>query len=154
RCDTAAVRTRGRARRTRRRRPTERAPGTRAPSSALRKSGRRRSLESLITSSHSACRNYAAGLAALTRPNAFFACCRLLHARAEPCSNPGAMKTKLAASLARAEAALARHALAYPQVTEDAPWGHRAFKVKGKTFLFLATDGGELSLSTKLPNTG
>src|SRR5262249_45313944 len=54
----------------------------------------------------------------------------------------------------RAEEALARHALAYPQVEEEAPWGHRAFKVRGKTFLFLATDGGELSLSTKLPSSG
>ena len=46
---------------------------------------------------------------------------------------------------------LRAQALAYPETTEDFPWGHSAFKVKGKSFLFLATDEGWLSLSMKLP---
>jgi predicted DNA-binding protein (MmcQ/YjbR family) len=56
--------------------------------------------------------------------------------------------------IARAEAAIAARAAAFPETTEDQPWGHRAFKVKGKTFLFLATEGGSLSLSLKLPESG
>jgi len=52
------------------------------------------------------------------------------------------------------EARLRTFALAFPEVREDHPWGHSAFKVKNKTFLFLATDGGELSLSVKLPESG
>lgn len=56
--------------------------------------------------------------------------------------------------LARAEAAIAARATAFPETTEDRPWGHRAFKVRGKTFLFLAAEGGSLSLSVKLPESG
>ena len=46
-------------------------------------------------------------------------------------------------------------AMTFPEATEDHPWGHRAIKVKGKSFLFL---GGEkdtkaLSLSVKLPSS-
>lgn len=48
---------------------------------------------------------------------------------------------------------LRAQALGYPETTEDFPWGHSAFKVKGKSFLFLATDEGWLSLSMKLPNS-
>ena len=44
----------------------------------------------------------------------------------------------------RAETALRQHALAYPETTEEFPWGHRAIKVKGKAFLFMAMDGGIL----------
>ena len=51
------------------------------------------------------------------------------------------------------ESALRDHALALPEVTEDFPWGHRALKVKGKAFLFLAREGAELSLSVKLPES-
>ncbi|HEX5042713.1 MAG TPA: MmcQ/YjbR family DNA-binding protein [Candidatus Polarisedimenticolaceae bacterium] len=53
--------------------------------------------------------------------------------------------------LKRIEAALRKQALAYPEVTEDFPWGHRALKVKGKAFLFMALEEGELSFSMKLP---
>jgi predicted DNA-binding protein (MmcQ/YjbR family) len=56
--------------------------------------------------------------------------------------------------LARAQADLRRWALAYPQTVEDFPWGHSAFKVKGKTFLFLFHQDGLLSLSVKLPVSG
>jgi predicted DNA-binding protein (MmcQ/YjbR family) len=54
----------------------------------------------------------------------------------------------------RDEAALCKYASSYPEVREDAPWGHRAFKVKGKTFLFMVADADGLSLSTKLPESG
>jgi predicted DNA-binding protein (MmcQ/YjbR family) len=58
------------------------------------------------------------------------------------------------AQVRRDEAVLCQHAAGYPEVREDAPWGHRAFKVKGKTFLFLVADADGLSLSTKLPESG
>jgi predicted DNA-binding protein (MmcQ/YjbR family) len=54
----------------------------------------------------------------------------------------------------RLETALRTQALAYPEVTEDFPWGHRALKVKGKAFLFLALDDDGLSFSVKLPTSG
>src|SRR3954463_3702729 len=49
--------------------------------------------------------------------------------------------------------ALRKLALAYPEATEDMPWGHHAIKVKGKSFLFLAADGDTFSLSAKLPSS-
>lgn len=62
--------------------------------------------------------------------------------------------TKPKPDLARAEAAIAELAAGYPEVTEEAPWGHRAFKVRRKVFLFLGADGEGLSLSVKLPTSG
>ncbi len=56
--------------------------------------------------------------------------------------------------IARAETAVARVAAAFPETREDNPWGHRAFKVRGKTFLFLVAEGTHLSLSVKLPVSG
>ena len=47
--------------------------------------------------------------------------------------------------------AVRSHALALPEASEEFPWGHSAFKVRGKTFVFLNKDGAELSLSVKLP---
>jgi predicted DNA-binding protein (MmcQ/YjbR family) len=61
---------------------------------------------------------------------------------------------KLKPDLAKLERTLADHAASFPEVAEEAPWGHRAFKVKGKTFLFMASEGGVLSLSMKLPGSG
>jgi predicted DNA-binding protein (MmcQ/YjbR family) len=60
------------------------------------------------------------------------------------------------AKLKKAQAELRKHALDYPQTIEDFPWGHSAFKVKGKAFLFtyLNEDEGDLSLSMKLPLSG
>lgn len=52
-----------------------------------------------------------------------------------------------------AEARLREHGLAYPATHEDFPWGHRALKVKGKAFAFLAWEGGRFSLSAKLPQS-
>ena len=53
-----------------------------------------------------------------------------------------------------AERRLRTFALRFPEVREDHPWGHSAFKVKGKTFLFMAVDAGDLSFSVKLPESG
>jgi predicted DNA-binding protein (MmcQ/YjbR family) len=46
-------------------------------------------------------------------------------------------------------------ALEFPEAVEENPWGHRAIKVKGKTFVFLGgeKDANELSLSVKLPQS-
>ena len=57
-------------------------------------------------------------------------------------------------SLERVESSLRDFALAYPESSEEFPWGHRAIKVKGKTFVFLSLEQGELSLSAKLPLSG
>ena len=51
------------------------------------------------------------------------------------------------------EERLRRHALSFPETTEDFPWGHRALKVKGKAFVFMAREGRGLSLSVKLPES-
>jgi predicted DNA-binding protein (MmcQ/YjbR family) len=59
-------------------------------------------------------------------------------------------------NLTAAKKTLRTHALAYPRTIEDFPWGHSAFKVKGKAFLFTYLDdkAGVLSLSMKLPHSG
>ena len=59
----------------------------------------------------------------------------------------------LPAALTDAAKRLRAQALGYPETTEDFPWGHSAFKVKGKSFLFLASDEGWLKLSLKLPKS-
>jgi predicted DNA-binding protein (MmcQ/YjbR family) len=51
------------------------------------------------------------------------------------------------------ELALRDAGLGYPEATEDFPWGHRALKVKGKAFAFLALTGEGLSMSVKLPQS-
>jgi predicted DNA-binding protein (MmcQ/YjbR family) len=55
--------------------------------------------------------------------------------------------------IATADAQIRAHALAKPEATEHFPWGDRAIKVKGKVFLFMGTQAGQLSLSAKLPET-
>jgi predicted DNA-binding protein (MmcQ/YjbR family) len=64
-----------------------------------------------------------------------------------------AQRTKPSGRVARAEAALAAHAAAYPETHEDRPWGERAFKVKGKVFLFMFASGEGLHISVKLPDS-
>jgi predicted DNA-binding protein (MmcQ/YjbR family) len=56
--------------------------------------------------------------------------------------------------LKTAEAALRQAALAYSLATEDFPWGHRAFKIKGKMFLILSFDKDVFNVTVKLPDTG
>ena len=53
------------------------------------------------------------------------------------------------------EGKLRAAALAYPDATEDFPWGERAIKVRGKAFLFLRGDPGTggVSFSVKLPSS-
>lgn len=49
--------------------------------------------------------------------------------------------------------AIRKRAMTYPDVTEDHPWGESAFKVKGKTFVFMNAGDKEISLSVKLPQS-
>ena len=58
------------------------------------------------------------------------------------------------ASLAKLDKAMRDRAMSYPQIEETFPWGERAIKVKGKTFLFMRLADKELSFSVKLPRTG
>ncbi len=51
------------------------------------------------------------------------------------------------------ETALRAYALCFPEATEDFPWGERAIKVNGKTFLFMRADPEEVSFSVKLPHS-
>ena len=51
------------------------------------------------------------------------------------------------------ETALRTAGMSFPEVTEDFPWGHRALKVRGKAFVFIARELGGLSLSVKLPES-
>ncbi len=46
---------------------------------------------------------------------------------------------------------LRRCGLTLPEAVEEAPWGHCALKVRGKTFVFLNEEAAELSMSVKLP---
>jgi predicted DNA-binding protein (MmcQ/YjbR family) len=48
---------------------------------------------------------------------------------------------------------LRKRALGYPETREDFPWGHSAFKVKDKAFVFLYADAEGCSLSVKLPES-
>jgi len=48
-------------------------------------------------------------------------------------------------------AALRGHGLAFPEATEDFPWGHTALKVRGKTFVWLDDGEAGLGLTVKLP---
>ncbi|MCW5697448.1 MAG: MmcQ/YjbR family DNA-binding protein [Bauldia sp.] len=44
-------------------------------------------------------------------------------------------------------------AMAYPEAREDHPWGESAFKVRGKTFLFMSQWEGRLNFTFKLPRS-
>src|SRR2546422_10383439 len=54
----------------------------------------------------------------------------------------------------RAAALLREFALAFPEAREDFPWGGGVVKVRGKVFVFLGHDEGDLGLSVKLPRSG
>ena len=51
------------------------------------------------------------------------------------------------------EMAVRKHALAMPEAVEDFPWGHRAFRIGKKVFLFTAWDDGVFSVTVKLPES-
>lgn len=53
----------------------------------------------------------------------------------------------------RVQDAIRTAALAYPESTEDRPWDHPAFKVRGKAFVFMGEHDDRLSLSMKLPES-
>src|SRR5262245_51422841 len=80
-------------------------------------------------------------------------------AKKKTAAKPAAKKTaakpaKPGTGLLAIEAQLRDHAMAKPEATEHFPWGERAIKVKGKVFLFMRADAQQLSLSTKLPQSG
>jgi predicted DNA-binding protein (MmcQ/YjbR family) len=59
-----------------------------------------------------------------------------------------------AGELRRFSASLRKFALAFPEATEDFPWGDRVAKVRGKIFVSLGLDpvpGGGMTLTVKLP---
>lgn len=53
----------------------------------------------------------------------------------------------------QAEAALRKHALAYPGAYEEFPWGERVIKVNKKIFVSLHGDRETLRVTTKLPQS-
>ena len=54
---------------------------------------------------------------------------------------------------AKYDRVLQQFALGFPAAVEEAPWGHRAIKVRSKTFVFLVADAEGLSVSVKLPHS-
>ena len=54
-------------------------------------------------------------------------------------------------TLAKIDEVLRTIALDYPDATLEHPWGHDAFKVRKKVFLFLALEDDKLGMSLKLP---
>jgi predicted DNA-binding protein (MmcQ/YjbR family) len=59
--------------------------------------------------------------------------------------------SKATPSLRKLEAAIRTAAMSYPETREDFPWGHSAFKVNDKAFVFMGGDADEVSFSVKLP---
>ena len=55
--------------------------------------------------------------------------------------------------LKAAEDRLREVMLAFPEATEDFPWGHRTAKVKGKMFAILVLEDSGLTVTTKLPQS-
>lgn len=61
--------------------------------------------------------------------------------------------SKPPATLQKQIEVLRKRALDYPETRADYPWGHSAFKVKDKAFVFLYADAQGCSLSVKLPES-
>ena len=61
--------------------------------------------------------------------------------------------SKATPSLRKLEEAIRKTAMAYPETREDFPWGHSAFKVGEKAFVFMGSDKDEVSFSVKLPHS-
>lgn len=53
----------------------------------------------------------------------------------------------------KADEAIRAFAFKFPEVYEEFPWGHRALKVKGRTFAFVMVEEGGLNMSAKLPES-
>ena len=62
-------------------------------------------------------------------------------------------KGKPSARVAKHAARLREHALSYPEASEDFPWGHPAYKVRGKAFVFSNADESGFSVTMKLPKS-
>ncbi len=56
-------------------------------------------------------------------------------------------------NLAEAFGALQVFALGLPEATEDYPWDHVAWKVRGKAFCFTHRPEGDLRVTVKLPHS-
>jgi predicted DNA-binding protein (MmcQ/YjbR family) len=52
--------------------------------------------------------------------------------------------------MSRIGEAIRKHCLSYPETAESFPWGESAFKVKGKTFVFMRDDEEGVNFSVKL----
>jgi predicted DNA-binding protein (MmcQ/YjbR family) len=55
--------------------------------------------------------------------------------------------------LTRDGVVLRNFALTFPDAHEDFPWGHVAVKIGKKAFVFISSEGGETSMSAKLPHS-
>ena len=53
----------------------------------------------------------------------------------------------------KAETALRRYALTFPDAAEEFPWGERVIKVRDKIFVFLRVSEGTLRVGMKLPTS-
>lgn len=51
----------------------------------------------------------------------------------------------------RIGAAIRKHCLSFPKAEESFPWGESAFKVAGKTFVFMSDGEAGVSFSVKVP---
>ncbi|HYC36953.1 MAG TPA: MmcQ/YjbR family DNA-binding protein [Usitatibacter sp.] len=49
--------------------------------------------------------------------------------------------------------AIRKQALGYPETCEEFPWGESAFKVKGKTFIFMRDGADGVTFSVKVPES-
>jgi predicted DNA-binding protein (MmcQ/YjbR family) len=61
------------------------------------------------------------------------------------------MTTVARAKPSRMGAAIRKVCLAYPKAEESFPWGESAFKVQGKTFVFMSDGEEGVSFSVKVP---
>ncbi len=57
---------------------------------------------------------------------------------------------KPSAKLKRDAERIRKYALSFPETREDHPWGHSAFKVKNKTFVFMSLEETGVGISVKL----
>ena len=53
----------------------------------------------------------------------------------------------------RIAASIRKHCLSYPKSEESFPWGESAFKVQGKTFVFMSDGEDGVSFSVKVPQS-
>lgn len=66
---------------------------------------------------------------------------------------PPARRRRPGSRLEEVAAELRAFSLAYPETHEDFPWGHSAYKVRGKIFVIAGVGEDGLRLSVKLPES-